>query len=146
MISYLELYYGNKLPYCVVSFCLKMNKSTFNHTNENQDDSLSSKREHAAIVFSLKNEVGNLVKALKLFQVYITVFFSSQLRSAANFTFSLKIIHSIYSQYFTMLVGWYSYVCHLEMQIQCTFKKYLYICSIIKALTCYVPFQKNDTY
>lgn len=75
MISYLELYYGNKLPYCVVSFCLKMNKSTFNHTNENQDDSLSSKREHAAIVFSLKNEVGNLVKALKLFQVYITVFF-----------------------------------------------------------------------
>uniref|UniRef100_W5U8E4 tryptophan 5-monooxygenase n=1 Tax=Ictalurus punctatus TaxID=7998 RepID=W5U8E4_ICTPU len=46
----------------------EMNKSTFNHTNENQDDSLSSKREHAAIVFSLKNEVGNLVKALKLFQ------------------------------------------------------------------------------
>ncbi|XP_053473282.1 tryptophan 5-hydroxylase 1b isoform X2 [Ictalurus furcatus] len=46
----------------------EMNKSTFNHPNENQDDSLSSKREHAAIVFSLKNEVGNLVKALKLFQ------------------------------------------------------------------------------
>ncbi|TSK19961.1 Tryptophan 5-hydroxylase 1 [Bagarius yarrelli] len=45
---------------------IEMNKSTFNHTNEKQDD--SSKREHAAIVFSLKNEVGNLVKALKLFQ------------------------------------------------------------------------------
>uniref|UniRef100_A0A8B9LE51 Uncharacterized protein n=1 Tax=Astyanax mexicanus TaxID=7994 RepID=A0A8B9LE51_ASTMX len=35
---------------------------------ENQGRILSSKREHAAIIFSLKNEVGNLVKALKLFQ------------------------------------------------------------------------------
>ncbi|KAI5626229.1 tryptophan hydroxylase 1b [Silurus asotus] len=52
----------SKSPRC------KMNKSTFNHSNEHQDDSVSSKREHAAIVFSLKNEVGNLVKALKLFQ------------------------------------------------------------------------------
>lgn len=71
VISYLGLYlyYGNKLPCCVMSFCLKMNKSTFNHTNENQDDSLSSKREHAAIVFSLKNEVSHLIKALKIFQV-----------------------------------------------------------------------------
>lgn len=80
MISQLiiYMYYGNKLCYFVLSFCLKMNKSTYNHANESQDDSLSSKKEHAAIVFSLKNEVGNLVKALKLFQVYITFFFLRQ--------------------------------------------------------------------
>lgn len=66
-IAYLKLYYSTKL---FSVFCPKMNISRFNHTNENQDDSLSSKSEHAAVVFSLKNEVGNLVKALKLFQVY----------------------------------------------------------------------------
>ncbi|XP_066509521.1 tryptophan 5-hydroxylase 1-like [Hoplias malabaricus] len=38
------------------------------NNEENQDKILSSKREHAAVIFSLKNEVGNLVKALKLFQ------------------------------------------------------------------------------
>ncbi|XP_022522819.2 tryptophan 5-hydroxylase 1b [Astyanax mexicanus] len=46
----------------------ELNKSTFNNIEENQGRILSSKREHAAIIFSLKNEVGNLVKALKLFQ------------------------------------------------------------------------------
>ncbi|XP_062845462.1 tryptophan 5-hydroxylase 1b [Trichomycterus rosablanca] len=46
----------------------EVTKSTFNQTDVNQDDTLSSNREHAAIVFSLKNEVGNLVKALKPFQ------------------------------------------------------------------------------
>lgn len=51
-----------------------MNK-TCNKTDESKDKILSSKREHAAIVFSLKNEVGGLVKALKLFQVmfYFTI-------------------------------------------------------------------------
>ncbi|XP_046890486.1 tryptophan 5-hydroxylase 1a [Hypomesus transpacificus] len=47
----------------------EMNKSTFTKIEENRDN----KNEHsekgtAAIVFSLKNEVGGLVKALKLFQ------------------------------------------------------------------------------
>ncbi|XP_073715079.1 tryptophan 5-hydroxylase 1b isoform X2 [Misgurnus anguillicaudatus] len=45
-----------------------MNKSTCNKTDESKDKIIPSKREHAAIVFSLKNEVGGLVKALKLFQ------------------------------------------------------------------------------
>ncbi|XP_055059931.2 tryptophan 5-hydroxylase 1b isoform X1 [Misgurnus anguillicaudatus] len=46
----------------------EMNKSTCNKTDESKDKIIPSKREHAAIVFSLKNEVGGLVKALKLFQ------------------------------------------------------------------------------
>ncbi|XP_052004097.1 tryptophan 5-hydroxylase 1-like isoform X2 [Xyrauchen texanus] len=46
----------------------EMNKSTLNKTDGNKDKIISSKREHAAIVFSLKNEVGGLVKALKPFQ------------------------------------------------------------------------------
>ncbi|XP_067256859.1 tryptophan 5-hydroxylase 1b isoform X2 [Chanodichthys erythropterus] len=46
----------------------ELKKTTFHKTDENKDKILSSKREHAAIVFSLKNEVGGLVKALKLFQ------------------------------------------------------------------------------
>uniref|UniRef100_A0A673KKY8 Tryptophan 5-hydroxylase 1-like n=1 Tax=Sinocyclocheilus rhinocerous TaxID=307959 RepID=A0A673KKY8_9TELE len=46
----------------------ELNKTTFHKTDENKDKIRSSKREHAAIVFSLKNEVGGLVKALKLFQ------------------------------------------------------------------------------
>uniref|UniRef100_A0A9J8CRZ7 tryptophan 5-monooxygenase n=1 Tax=Cyprinus carpio carpio TaxID=630221 RepID=A0A9J8CRZ7_CYPCA len=37
-------------------------------TYENKDKICSSKREHAAIVFSLKNEVRGVVKAIKLFQ------------------------------------------------------------------------------
>nr|XP_055059931.1 tryptophan 5-hydroxylase 1b isoform X1 [Misgurnus anguillicaudatus] len=46
----------------------EMNKTTCNKTDESKDKIIPSKREHAAIVFSLKNEVGGLVKALKLFQ------------------------------------------------------------------------------
>uniref|UniRef100_A0A672PZ41 tryptophan 5-monooxygenase n=1 Tax=Sinocyclocheilus grahami TaxID=75366 RepID=A0A672PZ41_SINGR len=46
----------------------ELNKTTFHKTDESKDKICSSKREHAAIVFSLKNEVGGLVKALKLFQ------------------------------------------------------------------------------
>ncbi|KAG1955564.1 tryptophan 5-hydroxylase [Pimephales promelas] len=46
----------------------ELNKTTFHKKDESKDKTLSSKREHAAIVFSLKNEVGGLVKALKLFQ------------------------------------------------------------------------------
>lgn len=45
-----------------------MNKTCYK-MDESKDKILSSKKEHAAIVFSLKNEVGGLVKALKLFQV-----------------------------------------------------------------------------
>uniref|UniRef100_A0A8C2C2C2 Tryptophan hydroxylase 1b n=1 Tax=Cyprinus carpio TaxID=7962 RepID=A0A8C2C2C2_CYPCA len=43
-------------------------KQLNNETDENKDKICSSKREHAAIVFSLKNEVGGVVKAIKLFQ------------------------------------------------------------------------------
>ncbi|KAG9331784.1 hypothetical protein AGOR_G00170640 [Albula goreensis] len=47
----------------------EMNKSTFSKIEENRDNkTLSTERGRAAIVFSLKNEVGGLVKALKLFQ------------------------------------------------------------------------------
>ncbi|XP_056605019.1 tryptophan 5-hydroxylase 1b [Triplophysa dalaica] len=45
----------------------EMNKTCYK-MDESKDKILSSKKEHAAIVFSLKNEVGGLVKALKLFQ------------------------------------------------------------------------------
>lgn len=49
-----------------------MNKSTFPKIDENKDNkSESGEKGHATIVFSLKNEVGGLVKALKLFQVII---------------------------------------------------------------------------
>lgn len=47
-----------------------MNKSTFPKIDENKDNkSVSEEKGRAAIVFTLKNEVGGLVKALKLFQV-----------------------------------------------------------------------------
>lgn len=53
-----------------------MNKVAFPKIDENKDNktdqdnkTASSERGRAAIVFSLKNEVGGLVKALKLFQV-----------------------------------------------------------------------------
>ncbi|XP_073320745.1 tryptophan 5-hydroxylase 1-like [Pagrus major] len=53
----------------------ELNKVTFNTIDENQDNSSvstgrpsSSRRSVATIIFSLKNEVGGLVKALKLFQ------------------------------------------------------------------------------
>lgn len=48
-----------------------MNKVAFPKIEENKDNKTDNKteRSRAAIVFSLKNEVGGLVKALKLFQV-----------------------------------------------------------------------------
>ncbi|XP_066556924.1 tryptophan 5-hydroxylase 1a isoform X2 [Amia ocellicauda] len=47
----------------------EMNRSTFSKIDENKDNrSETSGRGRAAVVFSLKNEVGGLVKALKLFQ------------------------------------------------------------------------------
>lgn len=53
-----------------------MNKAAFPKIDENKDNktdkdnkTASTERGRAAIVFSLKNEVGGLVKALKLFQV-----------------------------------------------------------------------------
>lgn len=49
---------------------LQMNKSAFPKIEENKDNKIeSAERSRAAVVFSLKNEVGGLVKALKLFQV-----------------------------------------------------------------------------
>uniref|UniRef100_A0A8B9JV32 tryptophan 5-monooxygenase n=1 Tax=Astyanax mexicanus TaxID=7994 RepID=A0A8B9JV32_ASTMX len=48
---------------------LQMNKSAYPKIDENKDNkSESAEKGRAAIVFSLKNEVGGLVKALKLFQ------------------------------------------------------------------------------
>ena len=60
-----------------VNIRFQMNKSTFTKIEENRDN----KNEHsekgtAAIVFSLKNEVGGLVKALKLFQVSMELLYS----------------------------------------------------------------------
>ena len=56
-----------------------MNKVTFNKSDENQDKRsistgrpTSSQKSVATIIFSLKNEVGGLVKALKLFQVCVS--------------------------------------------------------------------------
>uniref|UniRef100_A0A8C9VPR5 Tryptophan hydroxylase 1 (tryptophan 5-monooxygenase) a n=1 Tax=Scleropages formosus TaxID=113540 RepID=A0A8C9VPR5_SCLFO len=51
-----------------------MNKSTFSKIEENKDNkSFSSERGRAEIIFSLKNEVGGLVKTLKLFQVQVVL-------------------------------------------------------------------------
>lgn len=53
-----------------------MNKSAFPKIEENKDNkTASTERGRAAVVFSLKNEVGGLVKALKLFQVKSRLFF-----------------------------------------------------------------------
>lgn len=56
-----------------------MNKVTFSKIDEDQDNrSISTGRPSrsekgiATIIFSLKNEVGGLVKALKLFQVGVS--------------------------------------------------------------------------
>lgn len=46
----------------------EMNKSTFTKIEEKDNKNKPSEKGRAAIVFSLKNEVGGLVKALKLFQ------------------------------------------------------------------------------
>uniref|UniRef100_A0A673CE24 Tryptophan hydroxylase 1 n=1 Tax=Sphaeramia orbicularis TaxID=375764 RepID=A0A673CE24_9TELE len=46
----------------------EINKSTFTKIEENTEKKNTSEKERATIIFSLKNEVGGLVKALKLFQ------------------------------------------------------------------------------
>lgn len=52
----------------VCDLCLQLNRSTFKKIEENGEKNTSEKA-RATIIFSLKNEVGGLVKALKLFQV-----------------------------------------------------------------------------
>lgn len=47
----------------------QLNKSTFTKIEENTEKKNSSEKGRATIIFSLKNEVGGLVKALRLFQV-----------------------------------------------------------------------------
>uniref|UniRef100_A0A3P8UB25 tryptophan 5-monooxygenase n=1 Tax=Amphiprion percula TaxID=161767 RepID=A0A3P8UB25_AMPPE len=46
----------------------EINKSTFTKIEENTEKKNTSEKGRATIIFSLKNEVGGLVKALKLFQ------------------------------------------------------------------------------
>ncbi|XP_041652673.1 tryptophan 5-hydroxylase 1a [Cheilinus undulatus] len=46
----------------------EINKATFTKIEENSEKKNASEKERATIIFSLKNEVGGLVKALKLFQ------------------------------------------------------------------------------
>ncbi|XP_029289687.1 tryptophan 5-hydroxylase 1a isoform X2 [Cottoperca gobio] len=46
----------------------EINKSTFTKIEENTEKNNTSEKGRATIIFSLKNEVGGLVKALKLFQ------------------------------------------------------------------------------
>lgn len=61
---------------CVSTF-LKLNKANSGKNDDKKGNKGSSKSETAnesgktAVVFSLKNEVGGLVKALKLFQVNV---------------------------------------------------------------------------
>lgn len=47
----------------------QLNKSTFTKIEENTEKKGASEKSKATIIFSLKNEVGGLVKALRLFQV-----------------------------------------------------------------------------
>lgn len=47
----------------------QLNKSTFTKIEENTEKKGASEKSRATIIFSLKNEVGGLVKALRLFQV-----------------------------------------------------------------------------
>lgn len=64
-----------------------MNKVTFSKIGENEDNRsistgrpASSRKSVATIIFSLKNEVGGLIKALKLFQVRVLKACHSMLR------------------------------------------------------------------
>lgn len=50
-------------------FFFQLNKSTFTKIEESTEKKNSSEKGRATIIFSLKNEVGGLVKALRLFQV-----------------------------------------------------------------------------
>lgn len=53
----------------ILYFHPQINKSTFNKIEESTEKQNTSEKGRATIIFSLKNEVGGLVKALKLFQV-----------------------------------------------------------------------------
>lgn len=55
----------------------EINKATFTKIEENSEKN-SSEKGRATIIFSLKNEVGGLVKALKLFQVNRKLFLITQ--------------------------------------------------------------------
>lgn len=65
---------------CISSF-LKLNKANSSKHDDKKGNKGSSKSEtvaesgKTAVVFSLKNEVGGLVKALKLFQVNIKYYY-----------------------------------------------------------------------
>lgn len=53
----------------IFNYYLQINKSTFTKIEENTEKKNTAEKGRATIIFSLKNEVGGLVKALKLFQV-----------------------------------------------------------------------------
>lgn len=53
-------------------FHFQINKSTFTKIEENTEKKNTPEKGRATIIFSLKNEVGGLVKALKLFQVWLS--------------------------------------------------------------------------
>lgn len=54
----------------IITNCFQINKSTFTKIEENTEKKNAPEKGRATIIFSLKNEVGGLVKALKLFQVW----------------------------------------------------------------------------
>lgn len=53
----------------ICHYCFQLNKSTFTKIEENPEKKNTSEKGRATVIFSLKNEVGGLVKALRLFQV-----------------------------------------------------------------------------
>lgn len=58
--------------FCETSFCLQTFKETLRGADENRGGlgkPACSRKRTATIIFTLKNEVGGLIKALKLFQV-----------------------------------------------------------------------------
>lgn len=82
-----------------MSAFLKLNKATSGKSDDKKGSKGSSKGESAtesgktAVVFSLKNEVGGLVKALRLFQVnvkYHHVAFKVTVYLAANLSSAVK--------------------------------------------------------
>lgn len=58
----------------ICNCCFQLNKSTFTKIDENTEKKNTSEKGRATVIFSLKNEVGGLVKALRLFQVQTTLF------------------------------------------------------------------------
>lgn len=58
----------------ICNCCFQLNKSTFTKIEENTEKKNTSEKGRATVIFSLKNEVGGLVKALRLFQVQTKLF------------------------------------------------------------------------